>query len=258
MSAIVEVKDVGMYFGGLKAVDHVSLRVEKGEIFGIIGPNGAGKTTLFNVCSGFYKPTYGEVYLDGEKISGLTPDKIAQKGMSRTFQNIQLFKYMTVHENVKAGFHIRTKTGMINAILHDKTFREDEKLVNEKAMEILEEVGLAGYVNTMAANLPYGIQRKVEIARALAVDPKVIFLDEPAAGMNPNETQDLMEHVKMLNKKGYSIVVIEHDMKFVMNCCTRIHVLNFGQTIFEGTPEEVSKDAGVLEAYFGKNVRALS
>ncbi|MCE1196808.1 ABC transporter ATP-binding protein [bacterium] len=254
MATILEARDVCQYFGGLKAVEKVNMKIEEGDIFGVIGPNGAGKTTFFNICSGIFKPTAGEIIFRGEPITGLLTEKIARKGMARTFQNIQLFKYMTVLENVKIGFHIRTRTTMLSALLRSKRYSEDEKFATEKAAEILERVGLSEFRDTLASNLPYGIQRKVEIARALALDPKILLLDEPAAGMNPSETQELSDFVKKLNAGGLTIVVIEHDMKFVMNTCNRILVLNFGQKICEGTPDVVRDDRNVNEAYFGKGL----
>jgi branched-chain amino acid transport system ATP-binding protein len=253
MSALLEAKDVCKYFGGLKAVESVNMAISKGDIFGIIGPNGAGKTTFFNICSGIYKPTKGEIWLDGEKISGVSSDQIARKGMARTFQNIQLFKYMSVLENIKIGFHIHTKTKMADSILHTKTFKQDEEFAEEKGIEVLKNVGLYKYKDTLAGNLPYGTQRMVEIARALALNPKILLLDEPAAGMNPRETKELMEFIKKLNADGYTIAVIEHDMKFVMNTCNKIIVLNFGRKICEGTPEVINSDKQVNEAYFGKS-----
>lgn len=252
MKVLLEARDVCKYFGGLKAVEKVSMQVHEGDIFGIIGPNGAGKTTFFNICSGIYAPTSGQILLDGEDITGKGPEAIAQRGMARTFQNIQLFKFMTVLDNVKIGFHLSTKTNMVDAMLHTKRFREDETFILEEGMNILRKVGLEEYANTLAGNLPYGIQRKVEIARALALNPKVILLDEPAAGMNPNETNSLRDFMRKLNREGYTIIVIEHDMKLVMNTCNRILVLNFGQKICEGTPEEVRGNQEVNEAYFGK------
>ncbi len=247
-------KSLTKQFGGLVAVNDVSFSIKSGEILGIIGPNGAGKTTFFNICSGIFKPTAGEIIFRGEPITGLLTEKIARKGMARTFQNIQLFKYMTVLENVKIGFHIRTKTTILSAVLRSRRFRQDEKFATEKAAEILERVGLSEFRDTLASNLPYGIQRKVEIARALALDPKILLLDEPAAGMNPSETQELSDFVKKLNAGGLTIVVIEHDMKFVMNTCNRILVLNFGQKICEGAPDAVRDDRNVNEAYFGKGL----
>jgi branched-chain amino acid transport system ATP-binding protein len=254
MATVLEARDVCQYFGGLKAVEKVSMKIEEGDIFGVIGPNGAGKTTFFNICSGIFKPTSGEIYFRGENITGLLTERIARRGMARTFQNIQLFKFMTVLENVKIGFHIRTKTGLFTAILRGKRFKTEEKFIEEKGLEILERVGLTPYKDTLASNLPYGLQRKVEIARALALDPKILLLDEPVAGMNPAETQELSDFIKKLNADGYTIAVIEHDMKFVMNTCNRILVLNFGQKICEGVPEFVKNDRGVNEAYFGKGL----
>lgn len=256
MSVILEAKNVCKYFGGLKAVEGVNMQINQGDIFGIIGPNGAGKTTFFNICSGIFKPTSGEILFEGKNISSLAPDVIANRGMARTFQNIQLFNFMTVLENVKIGFHIHTKTNLFDAILKTKKYHMDEKMVVEKGLEILDKVGLLQYKDTLAGNLAYGIQRKVEIARALALNPKIILLDEPAAGMNPNETQELSQFIKMLNKEGYTVAVIEHDMKFVMSTCNQILVLNFGQKISEGTPEIVKKDQKVHEAYFGKGIIA--
>lgn len=256
MGALLEAKHVSKIFGGLVAVDDVDMTIEKGDIYGIIGPNGAGKTTFFNICSGFYTPTSGSIYLEESRISGLPCDRIARMGIARTFQNIQLFRYMTVLENIKIGFHINTRTNLFDAILHSRRYREDEAMIEEKGAQILKEVGLSGYAYTMAGNLPYGVQRKVEIARALALEPKIVLLDEPAAGMNPRETDSLMEFMVMLKEKGYTIAVIEHDMKFVMNSCNHILVLNFGRKICEGTPEHVKDDKGVQEAYFGKGLIA--
>ena len=253
---VLEAKGICKYFGGLKAVENVDMQVQKGDIFGIIGPNGAGKTTFFNMCTGIYAPTKGEIFLQGENITKMTPDKIARKKMARTFQNLQLFKFMSVLDNVKIGCHTQTKTNMADAILHTKRYKRDEKYAVEKSLEILESIGLIDYKDTMAGNLAYGMQRKVEIARALALDPVILLLDEPAAGMNANETESLMEFIKMLNGKGYTIAVIEHDMKFIMNSCNRILVLNFGQKLCEGTPDEIKSNKDVQEAYFGKGIVA--
>lgn len=253
---LLEAKSVTKIFGGLTAVDQVDMKVNEGDIFGIIGPNGAGKTTFFNMCTGFYTISEGFIYLDGKNITNIPCEKISHMGIARTFQNIKLFNYMTVLENVSIGSHINTKSNMFDAIFHTKTYRRDEEYIKQTGYEILKKVGLEQYTNTMAGNLPYGVQRKVEIARALAVKPKIILLDEPAAGMNPKETDSLMEFIKMLNEDGYTIVLIEHDMKFVMNSCNRIMVLNFGKKICEGTPNEVKNDSKVKEAYFGKGIIA--
>jgi branched-chain amino acid transport system ATP-binding protein len=252
--AVLEARGICKYFGGLKAVENVSMTIRRGDIFGIIGPNGAGKTTFFNVCSGIYQPSRGSIALRGEDITSLRPELIARKGLARTFQNIKLFKHMTVLENVTIGFHIHTRTGIPGAILRNKQYRADERLILERGEAVLEQVGLADHRNTRAGNLAYGIQRKVEIARALALDPTILLLDEPAAGMNPNETRGLMEFIQALNARGYTIAVIEHDMKFVMNSCTHVLVLNFGVKICEGAPGEVKADRGVQEAYFGKGI----
>ncbi|MEG1632126.1 MAG: ABC transporter ATP-binding protein [Hydrogenoanaerobacterium sp.] len=254
---ILKSQQVCQYFGGLHAVEKVDMSVEKGEIFGIIGPNGAGKTTFFNACSGINHPTSGDVYLKEQKITGMKPEQIARLGMARTFQNIQLFRYMTVLENVKIGFHISNESNFTDALLRTKRYKAQEKSVHESALKILEKVNLTQYKDVMAGNLAYGIQRKVEIARCLALSPEIILLDEPAAGMNPNETQELSDFVKQLNQDGYTIVVIEHDMKFIMNLCHRIMVLNFGQKICEGTPDEVKVSKEVHIAYFGKGMMAM-
>ena len=251
---LLETKGVCKYFAGLKAVETVDMQVREGDVFGIIGPNGAGKTTFFNCCTGIYPATKGEVYFRGERITRMTPEQIARRGVTRTFQNIQLFKFMSVLDNVKIGCHINTRTGILDAVLHTPRYRHDEKYAVERSLEVLNDIGMYDVRDTMAGTLPYGMQRKVEIARALALEPKLLLLDEPAAGMNPLETQSLMEFIKMLNGKGYSILVIEHDMKFVMNACNRILVLNFGQKIAEGAPEEIRANEQVREAYFGKGL----
>lgn len=256
MAPLLETKSVCKYFGGLKAVDDVSIQVEKGSIYGIIGPNGAGKTTLFNVLTGTYTPTGGDVFFKGQRISGLTPDKVARLGIARTFQNIKLFKYMTVLDNVKIGFHIQTRTRFVDAILHTRTYRNDEKLAVQKGLATLERVGLADLAEEYASNLPYGTQRRLEIARALATGPDLILLDEPAAGMNPAETKGLIDFVRRLNQEGLTVVIIEHDMKVIMNLCHRIAVLNHGVRICEGTPPEVQNNKDVIEAYLGKGTLA--
>ncbi len=252
MSVILESKTASKHFGGLKAVNNVDMTVHKGQIYGIIGPNGAGKTTYFNLCSGTYSLTSGKIFFEGEDITNLPPDVIAKKGIVRTFQNIKLFKYLSVLDNVKVGCHIDTKTNVFDAIFHTKRYKADEEYATRQAAKVLEEVGLTEYSDWKAGNLPYGLQRKVEIARALASNPKILLLDEPAAGMNPAETWSLLEFIQRINKSGHTIVVIEHDMKFVMNLCDYIMVLNFGEKICEGTPDFVKNNKSVQEAYFGR------
>ena len=247
---VLEVTNLSKNFGGLRALNEVDLTINRQEIVALIGPNGAGKTTFFNMCTGMYTPTKGNVYLLGEDVTGFSAEKVARKRMARTFQNLQLFKFMSVLDNVKIGCHI------LDAIAHTRTYRQDEEYAIYKSEEILKAIGLYQYRDTMAGNLAYGMQRKVEIARALALEPYILLLDEPAAGMNPMETQELMEFIIMLNEGGYTIAVIEHDMKFVMNSCNRILVLNFGQKICEGTPDEIKASKEVQEAYFGKGIVA--
>ena len=249
---LLETKGVCKFFGGLKAVNHVDMQVEEHEIFGIIGPNGAGKTTLFNVLACTFPQTEGEIYFLGEKIKKCTPDRIARKGLARTFQNIKLFPQMTVAQNIAIGFHIYTRTNLIDSIFHTKRYWTDEEMIQRESAKLLDQLELGEYRDFVAGNLPYGIQRKVEIARALATRPKLLLLDEPAAGMNPNETQALSNFIKKLRDSGYTIMVIEHDMKFIMNLCDRMIVLDHGIKICEGTPEIVMNNQQVIEAYFGK------
>ena len=256
MGEILRAENVCKYFGGVKAVNGVSMSIHEGETVSIIGPNGAGKTTFFNICSGYGKATKGKVYFNGEDITALKPEAISVKGLARTFQKTQLFRYMSVFENVRIGCHKDTGTGLWDAILHTRRYRRDEEYTNRRSTEILRMSGLEEYANVLAGNLPYGIQRRVEIARALASSPKILLLDEPAAGMNPNETQELMYFVKELNANGQTIALIEHDMKFVMNCSHRIVVLNFGEKICEGSPEVVKNDPEVQKAYFGSVMMA--
>ena len=254
MSNLLEVKNISKHFGGLKAVDNVSMEVKQGEVLGIIGPNGAGKTTFFNLITGTYPLTSGKIFFDGKDVTNYTPEKMAGLGMARTFQNIKLFKFLSVLENIKAGFHIQLKTNIFDAMLHTKRYTEDEKLANERSKKLLERIGLLDQIDLMAGNLPYGWQRRLEIGRALALSPKLLLLDEPAAGMNPSETADLMEFIKTLNKDGITVVVIEHDMKFIMNLCNRIVVINHGTKLAEGSPSEISKNKDVIEAYLGSDL----
>lgn len=251
---ILEAVHVCKYFGGLHAVDDVSMAVKEGEIFGIIGPNGAGKTTFFNLCAGVHPVTSGDIVFKGEKITGLHTEDIARKGIARTFQNLKIFNYMSVLDNVKIGCHMNMKTGVFDAIFHTSTYKKDEDFAETHARKVLTEVGLTEHIDTLAGNLAYGTQRKVEIARALATNPSLLLLDEPAAGMNPNETKQLLSFVKQINAMGITIIVIEHDVRFVMNLCDRLMVLNYGQKICEGLPLEVRNNADVQAAYFGNGI----
>ncbi|MDR2179841.1 MAG: ABC transporter ATP-binding protein [Synergistaceae bacterium] len=250
---ILNTKEVSVHFGGLRAVEKVDMSVRRGTIHGIIGPNGAGKTTLFNALTGFQKLTAGKIFFRGADITGLPPEKIAARGMSRTFQNIKLFSALSVLENVRTGFHSKLKTGLFDALFHTFAYKRDESFATEKGLEILEWVGLRDQAETRAANLAYGTRRKLEIARALALDPDILLLDEPAAGMNPVETKELMKLIQVINETGRTIVVIEHDMKLIMNVCDYITVLNQGVKICEGPPSHIRKDPRVIEAYLGRS-----
>ena len=251
---VLETRDLGISFGGLKAAQNVNLKIEKNQIYGLIGPNGAGKTTIFNLLTGVYKPTYGTFYLDGEEICGLAQDKINHKGIARTFQNIRLFNNMTVVRNVMVGLHYRPeyKCSLFESIFRLPRHFKVEKEMRKKAKEILSILGLEDERNNLACNLPYGKQRKLEIARALATNPKLLLLDEPAAGMNPHETEDLEKTIRFIRDKfDITILLIEHDMKLVAGLCDRITVLNFGTVLAEGTAEEALNDPEVIRAYIG-------
>ncbi|MBF0378074.1 MAG: ABC transporter ATP-binding protein [Desulfamplus sp.] len=263
MKPILEVKSMTMDFGGLRAIDSVDLSIDKGQIVALIGPNGAGKTTFFNCITGIYTPTAGDIYIssngaaDGknERINGLKPNVVTRKGLARTFQNIRLFTSMTVLENVMIGCHAITKAGIMGAIFRGASTKSEEKLIVEKSYLILEKIGLSKYVDELAVNLPYGAQRRLEIARALATDPFLLLLDEPAAGMNPQETMELDELIlKIRNSEGISILLIEHDMKLVMSLSEKIYVVDYGKKIAEGTPEEIRHNPVVIKAYLGEEV----
>ncbi|MET9311357.1 ABC transporter ATP-binding protein [Kribbella sp. NPDC003505] len=247
---VLEASGVTMRFGGLLAVNDVNLTVREGEIVGLIGPNGAGKTTFFNCLTGLYKPTSGQVRFSGTPLPP-KPRAVVRAGMARTFQNIRLFANMTALENVMVGRYCRTSSGAITSVLHGPKFRREEAASRARAQELLDFVGLGKFTEHLARNMPYGDQRRLEIARALATDPKLILLDEPTAGMNPQETRQASDLIFKIRDSGLSVVVIEHDMRFIFNLCDRVLCLVQGQTLIEGTPEEVQSDPRVIEAYIG-------
>ena len=251
---ILETRDLGISFGGLKAAQNVNIRIKKNQIYGLIGPNGAGKTTIFNLLTGVYKPTTGTFYLDGEELRGLPQDKINHKGIARTFQNIRLFNNMTVVRNVMVGLHDRPefKCGVLATLLRLPHYFKTEKAMREKAKELLRIFDLEEDRNSLACNLPYGKQRKLEIARAMATNPTLLLLDEPAAGMNPNETQELMDDITFVRREfGMTILLIEHDMRLVSGICENLTVLNFGTELAKGDTATVLSDPAVIKAYLG-------
>lgn len=250
---MLEVKDLSISFGGLKAVNDFNLTIKQGQLYGLIGPNGAGKTTIFNLLTGVYKADTGSILLDGKNIIGQSTIEINKAGIARTFQNIRLFKALTVIDNVKVGLHNQIKYTGAEGILRLPRFFKSEKLMTERAMELLRVMGLDKEAELTAANLPYGKQRKLEIARALATNPKLLLLDEPAAGMNPNETEELMETIRFVREKfNMTILLIEHDMRLVGGICEEITVLNFGQVLAQGETSAVLKDPKVITAYLGE------
>lgn len=251
--AMLDVKNLSISFGGLKAVDDFSITIEKGQLYGLIGPNGAGKTTIFNLLTGVYKPDGGRILLDGKDITGHKAIQINQTGIARTFQNIRLFKELSVLDNVKVGLHNHHKYSTLSGILRLPSYYKVEKEMDERAMELLKVLDLDKEFDYKASNLPYGKQRKLEIARALATEPKLLLLDEPAAGMNPNETAELMKTIRFVRDHfDMTVLLIEHDMKLVSGICERLTVLNFGHMLAEGPTSEVLSNPEVIKAYLGE------
>ena len=250
---VLETRKLGISFGGLKAVNDFNIKIYPGELVGLIGPNGAGKTTVFNLLTGVYVPTEGTVILDGQPLNGKKTYQFVEAGVARTFQNIRLFRQMTVIDNVKAAFTKDIHYNLFDASFRTKKYWDTEKRITDKAMELLEICGLADKANELASSLPYGRQRKLEIARALATDMKLLLLDEPAAGMNPTETAELLSCINTIRERfGVAILLIEHDMSLVMNICQRIQVIDYGQTIASGLPAEIASNPRVIAAYLGE------
>ena len=250
---IIQTKNLTMKFGGLLAVDNFELTIEKNELVGLIGPNGAGKTTIFNMLTGVYQPTKGSIYLNYHDVTNKSPYHIVKGGVARTFQNIRLFEDLTVIDNIKIAYHDKTKYNVVQAVLRSNKYWQEEAKAEKEALEFLKIFKMEDYAYTLAKNLSYGKQRKLEIARALATKPKILMLDEPAAGMNPQETEELMETIDLIKENfEISILLIEHDMSLVMGICERLVVVNYGKIIAKGSPEEIKNNKDVIKVYLGK------